>query len=530
MILNYFFIGTLLFIHTSVFGQEFTDELDDHYENIDTIHIIRGSNNLYFSDSVHGISHIHFLGKGMNCIDQRFFSQNNVKLSSDIILSNIDGVHKIPLNTSEPFEINGIECSYAGFIQPDTSTYCTDAVMFDSFFEDAIIEVDDNNSILTMNNVVSYIPEGYAKCEVVYIQKKPYIIVKSNIDGLLYTKWFRFGTCKQRSPIYVASMYAARGIGNGIRHAACGTKIGASEAARGIGLGSKHAARGLGFGLDGTATGIGKSIYNESRMFYQPSRKFEDMEDLDFEEKSINIENGITIYTYHFKSESPKANIFLVHGNGGNVSTYKNMIQTLVSGNYNVYVVNWRGYGKSTGRPNYKGVLVDTKAAFDDFISLTVNDSLKVIVYGMSLGGQIATKLVSDRQDDIDALILDGSLSSAQNLAIDFMPAKFIRNNMRKNTNTFNQDYIAERDIQKIKEIPKLIIHSESDKVVLFYHGERLYENAQSPKTFWRTNTRHIRTLEELPEEAINRIDHLINNTEYKPNPNHLVHIKQLKQ
>lgn len=517
MKLNYFFTSILLFIHASVFGQDFTDVLDDLYENVDTIHIIRGSNNLYFSDSLFGISYIHFLGKGMGCIDPKSFSLNDVKLSSDIILSNINGVHEIPLDTSGPFIINNLACSDVFFLKLDTSTFHADAVIFDSYFEDVIIEVDDEKPALAIRNVISFIPEGYAKCEVIYIQKEPYIIVRSNIDGVLYTKWFRFGTCKQRSPLYIASRYAARGISNGIRQAVLGTKIGIREAARGIGIGGKQAARGFGFGLYGTATGIGKSVYNESRMFYKPSREFENMEDLDFEEKSISIDNEITIYTYHFKSESPKASVFLIHGNGGNVSTYKNMIRTLVSGNYNVYTIDWRGYGKSTGRPNYKGVLVDTKAAFDDFISCVGgNDSLKVIVYGMSLGGQIATKLVCDRQQEIDALILDGSLSSAQNLAIDFMPTEFIRNTMKKNANTFNQDYIAERDIQEIIDIPKLIIHSEKDNVVSFYHGERLYENAQSPKYFWKTQTRHIRTLEELPEESINRIDCLIDNTDIK--------------
>jgi alpha-beta hydrolase superfamily lysophospholipase len=186
------------------------------------------------------------------------------------------------------------------------------------------------------------------------------------------------------------------------------------------------------------------------------------------------------------------------------------MIRTLLSGGYNVYAVDWRGYGKSGGKPEYKGVLKDTEAAFDDFISLVRRDSLKVIVYGMSLGGQVATKLVSERQQDVHALVLDGCLSSAQNLAIDFMPVDFIRNSMKKNTKSFNQDYIAEVDIQKITAIPKLIIHSTTDEVVRFYHGERLYEKAREPKFLWKTNTRHIRTLEELPDETINKMNQLL--------------------
>jgi alpha-beta hydrolase superfamily lysophospholipase len=285
---------------------------------------------------------------------------------------------------------------------------------------------------------------------------------------------------------------------------------------KGFNAGGKGTLKGLDAALRGSETGaecatggIGRAVFDESKMFYRPGRKMENMDKLIFEEKSIDVEKSITIYTYYFKSKAPKANIFFIHGNSGNVSTYTSMISTLISGGYNVYAADWRGYGKSTGKPDYKSVLKDTKIAFNDFLSSTRDDSLKVIVYGISIGGQIATGLVCDRQQDVDALILDGSLSSAQNLAMDFMPTGFIRNSMKRNTASFNQEYVAERDIRKIRNMPKLIIHSETDEIIAFYHGERLYENAQSPKFFWRTRTHHVGTLEELAGEAIDQIDRL---------------------
>ena len=319
----------------------------------------------------------------------------------------------------------------------------------------------------------------------------------------------------------LGSKHAARGIGIGSRealsgfslggeYAAYGLGIGGSEALAGISLGSEHTAHGLSLGTESTVFSIGKAAYNESAMFYNPSRKLEEMDNLSFEETAIDVEDGITIYTYHFRSDSAKANIFLVHGNGGNVSTYKNMIRTLIDGRYNVYVVDWRGYGKSTGKPDYRGVMKDTGVAFDHFLSRIRPDSLKVMVYGMSLGGQIATKLVRDRQHQVDALVLDGSLSSAQNLVLDFMPTAYLRDGMKKRSALFNQDYVAERDIKEIANLPKLIIHSAVDRIVLPYHGKLLYENALPPKSHWQTATSHIGTLEELPIEAILRLDTLI--------------------
>ncbi len=518
MRLKYIFVIVclLFFINNFMQGRETVEMLGSSSGNVDTVHVIRGGNHYYFSKSIQGISHIHFFGKGLKCIQRQMFSKNDADLTSEIVLSNIHGIHAIPLSPSEPFHMNNIVYEDGFLFKPDTSAYRTNAILFDSYFEDITIDVDDDKKVLIINNMISYLPEGYVQCEVIYIRKQPYIIAKTNIGGVLHTEWFGFGICN-RSVFDRVSRYAARGISTGAISAVHGFKIGGESAARGIMfggegalLGAEHGGNGTVVGLECATSGVGRAAYNESKMFYKPSSEIEDMNGLLYEERSIDMERGVTIYTYYFKSQFPKANIFLIHGNGGNVSTYKNMIQTLVAGNYNVYVVDWRGYGRSTGKPEYKGVLEDTKAAFNDFVSLTQRDSLKMIVYGMSLGGQIATKLVSDRQEDVDAFILDGSLSSAQNLAMDFMPGEFVRNSMKRAASAFNQDYIAERDIQNIINTPKLIIHSATDEIVSLYHGELLYKNARKPKSFWKTNTDHIKTLEELPDEAIHKIDRLI--------------------
>lgn len=517
-------IGILCFVIFPLRGEDFSETPFNH---TDTVKITGRGHYYYFSKDVWGVPHVHFMGKGMRCVEPLHFSDNGAEVSSETILSNLYGVHEIPQNRSTTFRINDVICSYPYFSLPDTSKTHADAVIFDSYFEDTEIAVDNSKETLTVSHVINFIPEGYAKYDVIHIKNQPYIVAKANINGKLYMEWFTYNTCNQK-PLRKAGKYAARGIETGVLQAARGIETGMTHAAKGMEAGGQHAvrsveigvqkavfsaeigARGAETGVEGATTGIGRAVYNESMMFYRPSRVMEDMSPLVFEEKSIEVEKGVTIYTYHFKCENPKANIFLIHGNGGNVSTYKNMIQTLVEGNYNVYTVDWRGYGKSTGKPEYKGVLKDTETAFDDFRSLTRHDSLKTIVYGMSLGGQMATKLVRDRQQDVDALILDGSLSSAHNLAMDFAPSKFIRDNMEKNASMFNQEYVAEREIQEITNIPKLIIHSKTDDVVAFYHGERLYENAPPPKTFWKTVTRHIRTLEELAEETIAKIDRLL--------------------
>ncbi|VAX34802.1 hypothetical protein MNBD_UNCLBAC01-1070 [hydrothermal vent metagenome] len=231
------------------------------------------------------------------------------------------------------------------------------------------------------------------------------------------------------------------------------------------------------------------------------------MDELDYVEYILAVEDSINIYAYHFKPKGEnKANIFMIHGAGGNVSSYRSLIKPLTENGFGVYALDWRGYGKSTGIPNYKGVMKDTEIAFQDFLDKTVKDSLKTVVYGMSLGGPMAIKITKDNQNRVSALILDGTVESAQSLAVDYAPVEYLKEKAKNSPEKFNQDYVGVRDIADIDNIPKLIIHSRLDKDIPFKRGKNVFDAAKEPKEFWETETEHIMTLRDLTEEAINKI------------------------
>jgi|GEM_PF-4428098 len=79
-----------------------------------------------------------------------------------------------------------------------------------------------------------------------------------------------------------------------------------------------------------------------------------------------------------------------------------------------------------------------------------------------------------------------------------------------KKPEEYNQDYVAIRDIADIKNIPKLIIHSNKDRAVPFARGKNIFESAKEPKTFWETNTGHIKTISDLPAALIEKLNALI--------------------
>ncbi|MEO0573699.1 MAG: alpha/beta fold hydrolase [Bacteroidota bacterium] len=249
---------------------------------------------------------------------------------------------------------------------------------------------------------------------------------------------------------------------------------------------------------------------DESYLFFNPSTQIQSMDDLNYSETLLTVEDSIKIHTFLFDTKGEaKANVFLLRGNSGNTSQSKELIKPLVNNGFSVYSVDWRGYGKSNGVPNYKGVMKDTETAFIDFLRQTEKDSTKTIVYGLSLGGQLATHLTKNHPTEIDALVLDGALESAHSFIVDNFQEYDLQSFIR-NPEEYNQDYVTIKDIVHIHDIPKLIIQSKRDRVVPIARGKGLFKMAKEPKVFWETNTEHIKTISDLPVGLIERLEAII--------------------
>lgn len=256
-----------------------------------------------------------------------------------------------------------------------------------------------------------------------------------------------------------------------------------------------------------------KAIINndESKIYYRPVKEMQPMLHMAYAEYILKVEDSINIHTYLFKPKAkPTAAIFLIKGNGGNISTNLDLIQPLIDNGFMVYSLDWRGYGDSTGVPNYQGIMKDTEEAFVHFLNETTNDSLKTLVYGMSLGGQLAIKLTKDNPTKVHALILDGTIASAQSFLLDNVDIGFLRTRILEAPQDYNQEYVGVRDIASIYNTPKLIIHSKSDRAVPFERGKSVFDAAKEPKEFWETDTKHIRTLTENAKKAIEKINALV--------------------
>lgn len=175
-----------------------------------------------------------------------------------------------------------------------------------------------------------------------------------------------------------------------------------------------------------------------------------------------------------FKQVTADMTLLWFHGNAGNLSHRYDMICALMELPVNVFIIDYRGYGRSEGYPSEEGLYLDARAAWDYLTGERATDSRNIIIFGKSLGGVPAIDLASKVSPA--GLIVQSSFSSATDVAaaiLPFFPRLLLRTKMDS--------------ISKIKKVrcPKLFIHSPADEVIPYELGRRLYEDAPEPKQFY---------------------------------------------
>jgi pimeloyl-ACP methyl ester carboxylesterase len=162
------------------------------------------------------------------------------------------------------------------------------------------------------------------------------------------------------------------------------------------------------------------------------------------------------------------------HGNAGNITYRFDMIRAMVAPPVRVFIIDYRGYGKSEGTPTEHGLYLDARAAWDYLVNERRVAPDRIVIFGKSLGGVPAIDLAS--QVDPAGLIVQSSFTSAGDMAaavLPFLPRVFLHTKM---------DSASKIDRVRCR---KLFIHSRADEVVPFELGRRLFEAAPEPKEFY---------------------------------------------
>jgi fermentation-respiration switch protein FrsA (DUF1100 family) len=166
--------------------------------------------------------------------------------------------------------------------------------------------------------------------------------------------------------------------------------------------------------------------------------------------------------------------ILYLHGNAGNIANRRDALERLVTLPASVFIVDWRGYGKSEGSPSEDGLYRDARAAWRYLTQEKHEPPGRIILLGESLGNAPAILLATEQNPA--GLIVQAAFSSLPDMArhlYPFVPRFLVRTRM---------DNLAR--INRVR-CSTLFVHSETDEVVPYEQGKKLFDAAPEPKQFY---------------------------------------------
>lgn len=162
------------------------------------------------------------------------------------------------------------------------------------------------------------------------------------------------------------------------------------------------------------------------------------------------------------------------HGNAQNLSAHWHGVKWLPEQGFNVFLFDYRGYGKSEGKPSQQGLFDDSNAALDYVRQRADIDANKLLIFGQSLGGTNAIAVVgAGNRAGVKAVAIESTFSAYSAIANDKISGAGI---------LLRDTYSANRYVDKIAPIPLLLLHGTHDNVIPQSHSQTLYDLAQEPK------------------------------------------------
>ena len=213
----------------------------------------------------------------------------------------------------------------------------------------------------------------------------------------------------------------------------------------------------------------------------EPGRPFEDV--------YFQTADGLKLNGWFFPADevSPRKQLvyLLCHGNAGNISHRLDHCMALLETGAGVFLFDYRGYGRSEGRPGEEGTYLDAQAAHQ-WLRQKGFAATDIIALGESLGGGVASELAL--REPLGGLILQSTYTSVPDVGAELFPWLPVRW-----LGTIQYD--THSKLPRIR-VPVLVIHSRDDGLIGFHHAEKNFAAANQPKTFWEIAGGHNEFLE----------------------------------
>ena len=229
------------------------------------------------------------------------------------------------------------------------------------------------------------------------------------------------------------------------------------------------------------AVGVRHMSFLDQMMVYFPERELSATPaaaGLDYEDVSLTAADGTKLHGWHVPGES-RTTLLWLHGNAGNISHRVDNIAMLIrKTGFGVFIIDYRGYGRSEGRPSEKGLYMDAEVAFEHMTTdLGLDPEEDIVIFGRSLGVGVAVEMATRHR--VRSVVVESGFTSVREmskssgmgvLSILLLPLIDARyDSLSKMGSALS---------------PVMVIHGGRDEMVPFEMAEKLFEVAPEPKRF----------------------------------------------
>jgi uncharacterized protein len=223
-----------------------------------------------------------------------------------------------------------------------------------------------------------------------------------------------------------------------------------------------------------------------TNLFFQPLKphltspeKF----NIQYENVYIEVDDNVELHGWWFPAaEKPSATVLFLHGNGENISTHAAGVYWLTKHAYDVFIFDYRGYGKSQGVPRMDVTLEDIKKVLDYTLQRNKGEQ-KLIVMGHSLGASLGIAAVSEYEKNIDGVIFVSPFSEYRQVVRDMLSKSWLTWAFQWPLSlTISNEYSPIDYVADLPRVPTLFLYSNEDYVISADHVKRLFAKANEPK------------------------------------------------
>ena len=216
----------------------------------------------------------------------------------------------------------------------------------------------------------------------------------------------------------------------------------------------------------------------ENFFIFFPQRPFDFAPEsfgLAYEDAYFTTDDGKKLHGWFFRAEKSQPVILHFHGNAGNISHRLDLVQPYLRKGLSVFLFDYRGFGRSEGRPSEKGLYLDGMAAYDYLVQIKGILPGNMVLHGHSIGAAVAVEVALKRS--VRSVILESAFTSTKDMARTMALFALF-------SPVFPAHYNNLEKVPRLR-VPKLVIHGERDEIVPFAMGQKLFEAATDPKFFY---------------------------------------------